>query len=219
MRAMAARELIVFARRAAIVLSACGIAALLMAFVLVWSPGVPVLVPMNLYEQTRVLHWVLLAAALPWTAVRSAPADRGDDFVLMAAFTGVRPADVVAGKIVGMFVMLVVVILTGLPALVIAQQAAAVPLPSVFGDLLPLFGLALLVAVSSTASILIVRDSLRAWLTATTVAIVVLFAASGWASGTTGGGLLCALAGVVGAGWVCAWSNTSLRYLGCADAG
>lgn len=218
MRAVVTRELIVVARRAAVALTSCGIAGLLTAFVLVWSPGVSVLAPMNLYGQARVLHWIVLIAALPWTAVRSAPTDRGDAFVLMSAFTGLRPATIVAGKIVAMFAVLVLVVLTGLPGLVIAQQAAAVPLATVINDLLPLFGLALLVAVSSTWSILVVPASLGSWLTASTVAGVVLMASAGWAAGTPEVGWLCALAGVAGAGWICSWSTGSLRYLGCSDA-
>jgi hypothetical protein len=214
MRAVMTRDLIVAARRAAAALTVCSVAALLIAFVLIWSPGVPVLAPLNLYEQTRLLHWWVLAAALPWTAVRSAPHDRGDDFVLMAAFIGVPPASAVAGKILAMFVLLVLVILTGLPALLIAQQAAAVSLGTVARDLFPLAGLALLVAAASTASILMLRDSLPAWLATTTITAVVLFAAVVWTSGTAAVGALCALAGAIGSASVCTWSNGSLRYLG-----
>jgi hypothetical protein len=182
--------------------------------VLVWWPGVSVLAPVNLYEQTRLLQWAVLAVALPWAAVRSAPPDHGDDFVLMTAFVGVPPASAVAGKILATFVVLVVVILTGLPAILIAQQAAAVSLATVARDLVPLAGLALLVAASSTASILIVRDSLRGWLATTSITAVVLLAAAASASGTAAIGALCALVGAIGSASVCSWSNGSLRYLG-----
>ena len=218
MRATMMRELIVAARTAATALTVCVIAAVLIAFVLIWWPGVSLLAPASLYEQTRVLHWAVLAAALPWIAVRAVPHDHGNDFVLLAAFIGVPPASVVAGKILAMFVVLLLVILTGLPALLIAQQAAAVSLGTVLRDLLPCAGLALLVAVSSTASILILRDSLLSWLATATIPAVVLFAAVASASGTAAAGALCALVGAIGSASVCTWSNGSLRYLGDAGA-
>ena len=214
MRAMMMREVIGAARAAATALTVCVVAALLIAFVLIWWPGVPVLAPLSLYEQTRLLHWALLAGALPWAAARSASHDQGDEFVLVAAFVAVPPATVVAGKILATFVVLLLIILTGLPALLIAQQAAAVPLVTVARDLLPLPGLALLVAASSTASILMLRDSLRSWLATTTIAAAVLLAALVFASGTAAVGALCALAGTIGSASVCTWSNGSLRYLG-----
>jgi hypothetical protein len=212
------REMIVAARRAAVAVTACCVAALLTAFVLVWSPGVPVLAPMNLYEQARLLHWVVLAVALPWTAVRAAPADRGDALVLMTAFTGLRPATTVGGKIVAMFAVLVCVVLTGLPGLLVAQQATAVPVLAVVTDFVSLLGLALLVATAATWSILAVPDSLNRWLVATALTVVVLLTAASWASGTLAVGLVCALTGAAGAGWVCSRADDSLRYLGGPDA-
>jgi hypothetical protein len=213
MHALVARELIVAARRSAVPLTACGIAAVLTAFVFVWSPGVSVLAPMNLYEQTRLLHWILLGAALPWTAVRSAPGERADAFVLMAAFTGLRPATVVVGKTVAMTGVLTLVVLTGLPALVLAQQAAAVPFVTVLRDLLPLLGVALLVAVAATASILMVAGSLTAWLAAAGIASIVLLPAARWAPDASTAGLLSALAATIGAGYVRSWSDGALRFL------
>jgi len=219
MRAMLMRELIVSARRAAAPITVCVVSALLISFVLVWWPGVPVLAaPASLYEQTRILHWVVLAVALPWTAVRAAPHDRGDNFVLMSALTGVAPTSVVAGKILSTFVVLVLIILTGLPPLIIAQQAAAVSAGTVVFDLLPCAGLALLVAASSTASILVLRDSIFGWLATTTVTGVVLIVAVSWTPDTMAVGTVCGLVGGIASAAICAWSNGSLRYLGDAGA-
>jgi len=218
MRAMLMRELIVSARRAAAPITVCVVSALLISFVLVWWPGVPVLAaPASLYEQTRILHWVALAVALPWTAVRSAPHDRADNFVLMSALTGVAPTSVVAGKILSTLVVLVLIILTGLPPLIIAQQAAAVSASTVVFDLLPCAGLALLVAASSTASILVLRDSIFSWLATTTVTGVVLIVAVSWTPDTMAVGTVCGLVGGIASAAICAWSNGSLRYL--SDAG
>ena len=213
MRALVIRELIVAARRPAAMVTACAIAAVLTAFVAVWSPGIASLTPMNLYEQTRLLQWVLLAVALPWTALRSAPAESGDAFVLMTVLAGLRPGHVVLGKIGAMFALLTLVVLTGLPTLVIAQQAAAVPFTSVLGDLVPLLGIALLVAVSTTAAGVIVADRLVAWLVATALVVIVLLALVRIFPRIEAVGSLCAVAGLAGTGWIYSQSSRSLRYV------
>jgi hypothetical protein len=218
MRALATRELIVAARTAAVPLAALTILGLLTAFVLAWSPGVPVLAPMNLYEQARVLHWMLLAAVLPWIAVRSSSMDRGDVLVMTAAFIGLRPASVVAAKVLAVFTVLLAVVLTGLPALVLAQQAAAASIASVFVDLLPLLGLALLIAASSTASILLTSDGLRAWLWASGIVTAILVAEVGLASEFSIAGVFCGAAGVAATACLCSTAGRFLTYLGSSDA-
>lgn len=214
MRALVTRELIVAARRPAVVLAACGIAAGLTGFVLAWAPGVPLGASMNLYDQTRVLHWLLLVVALPWTAVRSASAERGDDLVVMATFMGVPPGRVVLGKILSTFIVLVLVSVSGLPALVIAQQAAAVPLWAVVVDVLPLPGIALLAAVSAMASILVASDTVGAWLAGAGAVLAVLLAAAIWTSSMAAVGFVAAVAGLAVAGFAVAGSTRRLCYLG-----
>jgi hypothetical protein len=217
MGALATRELIVAARTASVPLASLGMLALLTAFVLVWSPGVPALATMNLYEQARVLHWVLLAAALPWIAVRSSPMDRGEALVMVTAFIGLRPASVIAAKVLASFIVLVSVTLTGVPGLVMAQQAAAVPLATVFADLLPLAGFALLIAASSNAAILLASDGLRAWLWASGGAMAILVTAVAWIPELSMVGVWCALAGVLGTACMCSTAGRYLTYLDGAD--
>ena len=218
MRALAARELIVAARTAAVPLAALTILGVMTLFVLAWSPGVPVLAPMNLYEQARVLHWVLVAAVLPWIAVRSSSMDRGDVLVMTAAFIGLRPVSVVVVKVFAVFTVLVAVVLPGLPALVVAQQAAAVSTASVFVDLLPLLGVVCLIAAASTASIMVTSDGLRAWLWASGNVTAILAAAAGLAQELSIVGVFCGAAGVVGTACLCSAAGRVFTYLGCSDA-
>lgn len=218
MRALMTRELIVAARTAAVPLAALIILGLLTTFVVAWSPGVPVLAPMNLYEQARVLHWGLVAAVLPWIAVRSSSMDRGDVLVMTTAFIGLRPASVVLAKVFAAFTVLVAVVLSGTPALVAAQQAAAVSTASVFVDLLPLIGLAYLIAAASTASIMLASDGLRAWLWASSIVTAILVAAAGLARESSMVGVFCGAAGVAGTAWLCSTAGRFLTYLGCSDA-
>ncbi len=217
MLALASRELIVAARTAAVPLTSLAILALLTAFVLVWSPGVPVVVTTDFYEQARVLHWVLLVAALPWIAVRCSPMDRGETLVMVTAFIGLRPASVITAKVVASFIVLVCVTLTGLPALVMAQQVAAVPLATVFSDFLPLLGLALLIAALANAAVLLALDGPRAWLWTSGTVTAMLVAAVGWISELSTVGVWCALVGVMGTACVCSTAGRFLTYLGGAD--
>jgi hypothetical protein len=132
------------------------------AFVLTWAPGVPMAAPMNLYDQSRALHWALLAvrAAMDGRAMRPGRSDRCRG--LMARAGSDRACKSRRGKDYGFA--------PGpgrghphRPACARpGTQAAAVPVAGVTADLLPLFGLARLIAAASTAAILLASDELRA---------------------------------------------------------
>ena len=209
MLALAAREFLVAAGTAAIPIASLAVAALLSAFVLAWAPGMPVLAPLNLYEQARALSWALLAVALPWTAVRSAPMDRADVIVLLAGLARVSSASAILAKVLASFAVQTMVVLGSVPALVLAQQSAAVPLPNLIDDLLAMCGLALLVAALSTASMLFAPDALRAWLRASLLVSAVLVAAVMWAPEATTVGLVCATGGMFATLWL--WSAPASR--------
>ena len=216
MRTLATRELIVATRTAAVPLAALLVLVFSTAFVLVWMPGVPMLAPANLYEQARAVHWILLAGVLPWAAVRCSPVDRSEALVLMAALVRARPGVAVTAKVLGSCAVLMTIVLTGLPALVLAQQAAAVPMSRVFADLLPVAGLTLLVAATATAAILFAADELRAWLWASAIVVGVLLAAARWTSGLAAAGWLCAAAAVVAIAVV--WSSVGRSGLHTVDS-
>jgi hypothetical protein len=213
MRAVAVRELIVAARTIAVPLSGWVIATLLVAFVGVWSPGVSVLAPMDLYEQTRLLHWIVLAVVLPWLGVRVSSRERADAAVMMGALTGLNPALVVASTIAARFAVLQLVSLAAIPALIVSQQIAAVPLTFVLRDLMPLLGLVALVAVSSTASVFIASTPPGQWLLSTGIVAAVLVAVALLGAGTMAAGLVCWLAGGTGGAALCVASQRSLLYL------
>jgi hypothetical protein len=198
MRGLIARELTVATRSAAVPAAGLVLLAASTAFVLAWAPGVALLAPMDLYDQTRGVQWILLALVLPWAAVRSSPVDRTDSVELLAALARTRTGSAMVAKVVGSFAVSMMVILTGLPALILAQQAAAIPMSSVLIDLLLLAGLALLVAATTTGAILVARDGLRAWLCASAVVFGVMLAAVAWAPRVSSLALLCAAAGALG---------------------
>ena len=208
MRLLTARELVFATRTPAVPFAGLVVMGLSTAFVGAWAPGVPMLAPMSLYDQTLAVQWVVLAVVLPWTAVRSSPMDRADAVGLLTALTRLSPGSAVLAKILGSFGVSIVVILAGLPALVLAQQAAAVPMFGVLVDLLLLAGLALLVAVSSTASILIARDGLRAWLSASVIVFGVMLPIAAWTRHVSSLGLFCSAAGAAGTLGLCSMARS-----------
>ena len=211
------RELIVIARRTAVAVAALAVGVLLAAFVLLWAPGVPLLPELNLYQQTRLVHWLLLAAALPWVAARSALAERGDALVLAAALTARPPAEFDRSRTAALTVALALVVCCGFPGLVIAQQAAAIPLAIAIRDTLPLSGACLLIAALTTASTLWLSDRLSAWLLVTVVTMACWLLLWQSAATVAAAGALSAAIAVVVTGWVSTRANTSLLYLEDGD--
>lgn len=209
MRILVTRELVAATRTAGVPLAALAMLASGTAFVLVWAPRVPTLTPGNLYEQARAVQWIVLAAILPWTAVRSSPMDRRDAIALMSPLMPARPSAAIAAKVLGAFLVQLTVILGGLPALVLAQQAAAVPLATVFADLSPVLGLALLAAAASTGSIIFAADGLRAALWASVIVLGVVLSALGWSSNLWTVGALCAVAGMAITACLCSIAGGS----------
>ena len=211
MGALAARELTMAARTGSIPLAAFVVLALSTAFVLAWAPGVPVLAPMNFYEQARGLNWWLLAAVLPWTAVRSSPMDRGEAIVLMAALAGVGHTSAIVAKVVASAAVQSTVILAAVPALVLAQQSAAVSLTNVLIDLLAAVGLALLIAPLATASMLVAVDRLRAWFGVCGVGAAILLMAVIFGRDRANVGFLCAVAGAISVVCLCSIATSLMK--------
>jgi hypothetical protein len=151
---------------------------------------------------SRELTVAARTAALPLAALAILAASTA--FVLTwAALVRIGPARAIAGKIAGSLLVQGVVILTGLPALVLAQQAGAVPMAGVAADLLPLFGLALLIAAASTAAILLAADEVRAWIWSSLLVFTVLLSAAAVAPDLARLGAVCALAGCGGTAFLC----------------
>src|SRR5438552_3863869 len=164
MRAFVVRELIVIARRPALVVAIAVYTGLLASFVLLWSGGVPVLAGSNVYEHQRPFGWTLLTVLLPWSAVRCLAPDRGNRLVIACALTAVRPSTIVIAKAIALAGVLALVVFAGFPATIIAQQMSAVPLSTALRDLIWLFGLTALASAVTIVWVFAIRDRLGAWL-------------------------------------------------------
>lgn len=187
-------------------------AALLAAFVVLWSGGVPLLPGANLYEQQRLIDWIFLVAILPWVAARCGGDERGDRLVILSALAATPPSRVLLARFVARACAASAVALAGLPLMLIAQQIAAVPVTRVLVDLLPLVALAAIASAASLCWSIQSNDVVLAWACATASTSAVVFVMTrALPAGVAMMALV--LAAALAAGSCAARSNTSLRYL------
>ncbi len=185
---------------------------LLAAFIMLWEGGVPMLPGANVYEQQRLVQMTLLVCLLPWAAARCAPAERGDQMVLLSAIAGDRPSRIVVAQLAARMVLLAAIVLGGLPLMLLGRDLAAQPLARTLADVVPVLGLAAVAASSSLWWTLGHPDRLTAWLGATgSTAMAVTLA--GWLlpGGTMAIGLV--VISVAGAAVAASRADVSLRYL------
>lgn len=215
MHAMVVRELIVIARRPAVPVAALGIGLLLGLFLVVWAPGVAIPADWNLYQQTRALHWALLAVALPWVAARSALVERRHGLVLTAALIARPPGDLISARTMALAAALTMVTCTGIPALIVAQQAAAAPAAGILRDLLPSLGGCVLIAAMTTAVTVALTDRTVGWLTVTAITLGWWLSLARWVTSSDAIALCSAIAAMAITRATAARANTSLLY--CED--
>ena len=134
--AMLARELGVLARCRALMIAVVLHAALLVTFALAWGSGerVPFLSAGTFYDQMLAVDTIVLALLLPWAAVRCMTTERGNDFVLLSAATGIPPSGMLVARAIAVVLALGVLVLSGLPVLLLALRVSAVPSLRVIGE-------------------------------------------------------------------------------------
>jgi len=167
MRALAVRDLSVIASHPAFLLAMCVHVAVLAVFLTAWSHGVPQLPGRNAYEQQRLVQWTTLAVLLPWTAIRCLPREQRRDVALLALLTAVRPSHVLLSRIIATFLALSVLVASGMPMVILAQQVAGVPLPHALGGLMSMLGLVALASATSVWWNTAYSDPVTAWLATT----------------------------------------------------
>jgi hypothetical protein len=135
-------------------------------FVVIWGDGVPIAGSGSTWEQFLRVKLALLAVVLPWTAVRSiGRTDR--ELTLLSLATATSPSRLVVATVVALCISLLGLALLALPLVLIMQQVTTVPMAAVIASLVPLAGLASLVAVLATVCGMLMGDSIAAWMAAT----------------------------------------------------
>lgn len=212
MRAAIARELVVIARRLPWTLSVCAHVVMVGAFTLTWSHGVP-LAATSVYDQQQIVGWIWLAVLLPWTATRCVAADRGDALVYASVTAAIRPSTFIIAKVVALAVSLSLIVVSGLPLAIIAQQMSALPVSRPVLDTLIALGPAIFVGAATVGWMCAFRDRSATWIATTITASASLWILTAARAKYAAGGLILALLGIGVALVVAAWSDRSSAYL------
>ena len=120
----------------------------------------------NAAARARELEAMLLALFMPWLAVRCAPAERGEELLMLGAILGVRPSEIVMARALAIAAALAVVAVSGAPVLILAHRIAAAPV----ADLLRAAGEQIALAIVATAAVTTTQQlwtgRVRVWLAA-----------------------------------------------------
>lgn len=179
-------------------------------FLLVWGGGMPVLPGDTVFDQLLLVQGGLLSVLLPWTASRCGTAERGNDLVMLAAATATPPSRMALAQAAGRCAALALVVGAGLPMVVVAQQASAVPFVRIVSGLVPALGLCAVAGVAAGWAALAISGRIGEWLAATGVVVGLC-----WVAPPTSGAamwIFAALA-VMGAAFLAARADDRLRFL------
>jgi hypothetical protein len=217
MGALLRREALVLARRPASSAALAVHAGLLLAFLWLWEGGrgVTLFGARTAFDRLRLVECALLGAILPWLAARALADERRNELVRLAVLAGRRPPGVAAAKLAATFLALALVVLSGLPPLLLAQQMSALPLGRVLAAEAFFIGFAALVPPLAFAGMGACREAIFGWFGATVAAAAMLTAVRWFAGGdVAAGAMLAILGGLLAA----ALAGTTRPYLAEHDA-
>jgi hypothetical protein len=173
-RALYWRDLIVIGRRRSMLVAVALYVGLLSAFLGAWQdvPRVPLLPGSNLYEQYRLIQWVIVASILPWAVCRFMAGERGERWSLASFVTGLSRSQLFTIRLLALGTFAGLLVGSGLPLILLAQQVSSVPATVAVADLGSLLLFSMAATVITMSVVLIVRDVVAAWLLATTVVLL-----------------------------------------------
>jgi hypothetical protein len=210
--ALIARELIVVARRPALVAAVVMYVALLAGFTVIWGLKLPDLTGASVFEILRVFHRVLLAVLMPWVVVRCHAWDRGDRLVMLSTLVARRPSSIVLAKVLSLAGVLALVTVAGAPAVIIAAKMSAVPASAALRDLASALSIALLCSAVTVVWILRTGDALTSWIGGSVTMAAVLIAAARWTSAPAARDVSTLAVAVAVTAAVATWSNRAFQY-------
>lgn len=173
-RALYWRDLVVIGRRRSMLVAVALYVGLLSAFLGAWKDvgRVPLLPGSNLYEQFRVIQWVIVAIILPWAVCRFIAGERGERWSLASLVTGLSRSRLFTIRLLALGTFAGLLVGSGLPLILLAQQMSSVPATVALTDLGSLFLFSIAATVITMSIVLIVRDVVGGWLLATIVVLL-----------------------------------------------
>lgn len=162
--ALAWQQMVKASRTPAIWVAVIGHVLALSFYVVVWGDGVPLAGARTPFDQFTTAYTTLLVLLLPWVAARSLAVGTRSEVAIRAVVTAQRPLSVVFGATIGLAIVLVAVVLTGLPIALLAQQTSVHSSWEVAGVVARLAGLAACLAPATTAATLSTGSRMWGWL-------------------------------------------------------
>ena len=162
--ALAWQQIAKASRTPALWVAAIGHVLVLSLYVVVWGDGVPLAGARTPFEQFTTAYTALLVVLLPWVAARCLGVGTRNDVAIQAVLTAQRPLTVVFGATLGLAVVLLTVIATGLPVIVLAQQTSEHSSWEVARVVARVAGLGACLAPLSLAATLVSESRLWGWL-------------------------------------------------------
>jgi len=162
--ALAWQQVATASRTPAIWVAVIGHVLALSLYFVVWGDGVPLAGARAPFEQFTTAYTALMVVLLPWVAARCRGVGTRNDLAIRAVLTAQRPPIVVFGATLGLAVVLLTVIVTGLPVIVLAQQTSERSSWEVARVVARIAGLGACMAPVSLAATLVSESPLWGWL-------------------------------------------------------
>lgn len=182
--ALVAWHLAVFVRQPAYFVAMALHATILAVFLILWGDGVPLMAGEDALAQQQVVQCVFLGLALPWAALRCRTHHAAHEDAVLACVAAIPRGSVVLGRAVATWLALMLLVATGLPLPVLAQQMAAAPIGALPPGGWALAGVAALATAATTARPPGPVDAVHAWVRASTLTTGTVAVAS-WLFTTT----------------------------------
>jgi hypothetical protein len=165
MKALVRRDLTVAARRPGLVVALALYAAVGALFLHAWGRAglVPGLPGGNLHEQLAILQRVLVVALAPWIAVRVTGPETRDDRARLGLLLNVHATQIERARFVSLMVWMLLLVLAGLPASLLAQQMSAATMSDLARGTGAVAGLAAAAAIVAIALGRWIDDAIATW--------------------------------------------------------
>ena len=169
------RDLLIISRRRSMAAAIAVHVVLLASFLLAWSgvPLVPLIPGASFYEQTRMVESALVSLILPWSVCRFASAEPRELWAMRSFATGVSSSRVFDAHAAALAIFAAILAASGLPLMLLAQQASSVTVWNVLADYAALWLFALAVTTLTLSIALSVRGAVAAWILSSAAAIVI----------------------------------------------
>ncbi len=203
MRALLRWELQDVLRCPVVAVAAVVHAGIALAFVIVWTGGVPLWPERSVLDQVLLVQVGVLGLLLPWLSVRVQPVTSARGQARLAALVARPTSHLVLARTLAIATVFALLVATAVPLTVLARQSAGVPVSRALPLTAALLGVSAVSASTGVLSTLLCRERLVAWASAGLLTGLVAAVAMFSFGPVAAAGVMFAVAGA--AAWVAAF--------------